>query len=63
MSATPRRPQVPAPIDIMRPSQVFGAPSTSNVHDARRWMRFVLATLAGAALLPLVRATTRALAE
>jgi hypothetical protein len=64
MRATPRRPHVPATIDIMRPSQVFGAPPTSDVHDPRRWLRLVFLTLAGAAaLLPLLGATTRTLVE
>jgi hypothetical protein len=64
MRATHRRPHVPAMMDLMRPSQLFGAPRTSSVHDPRRWMRRVVLTLAGAAaLLPLLGAATRALAE
>jgi hypothetical protein len=63
MRATPRRPHVAAAIDIMRPSQVF-APRARSMDDPRRWMRLVFLTLAGAsALLPLLDAAARALAE
>ena len=61
MRATHRRPHVPATIDIMRPSQVFGATPNSNVDDPRRWMRLVFLALAGAALLPVLGSATRAL--
>ena len=64
MRATHPRPHVPATMDVMRPSQLFGAPRRSSAHDPRRWMRLVALTLAGAAaLLPLLGAATRALAE
>jgi hypothetical protein len=62
MRATPRRPHVSATIDVMRPSQVFGAAPASDMRDPRRLMRLVFLTLAGAsALLPLLGATTQAL--
>jgi ribosomal protein S4E len=63
MRVTPRRPHVPAAIDIMRPSQVFAAPPASGMHDARRWMALVFLTLAGAALLPLLVGASRALVQ
>jgi hypothetical protein len=64
MRTTHRRPHVPATMDVMRPSQLLGAPRTASVHDPRRWMRLVVLTLAGAAaLLPLLGAATWALAE
>ena len=64
MRATHRSPHVPDTMDVVRPSQLFGAPRTASVHDPRRWMRLVFLTLAGAAaLLPLLGATTWALAE
>ena len=63
MRATPRRPHVPDAMDVLRPSQLLGIPPTSSAHDPRRWMRLVFLALAGAAaLLPLLGATTWALA-
>jgi hypothetical protein len=47
----PHRRHATLALDVMRPWQAYGARPTSATHDARRWMRQVLLTLAGAATL------------
>ena len=51
MRTTPPRPHVALAMDVLRHSHAFGRPPTSPTHDARRWLRLALVTLASAAAL------------
>jgi hypothetical protein len=63
MRTTPGTRHATLVMDVMRPRQAFGPLPTSATHDARRWMRPVLLSLAGAAALAVLlgaAATARA---
>jgi hypothetical protein len=51
MRTTRHTRHAPLAMDVLRPAQVFGRPSTAATHDARRWLRLVMVTLASAATL------------